>query len=129
MEVAQFFGQTLTVGAIATGVTQIFKLADEVLPSIKQIPVVGKGLGWLVDTITPEDPAAIRIFVAVLCFALNILGIYLQTGHVEINLLLMFATFKSFLDSSGMYVLLKPQLQQVNDVATEKIEEKIKDPQ
>lgn len=106
MDVGIFFGQTLSVAGVTAAVTQILKVAQDVVPSLKKIPVIGATLSWLVDTITPEDPAAIHIFVAFLCFGLNVFSTYMQTGSADINFLTLGQTLMSFLQANGAYVLL-----------------------
>ena len=106
MEVGTFLGQTLTVAGVAAGLTQILKAAEEVHPYLRKIPGIGAALAWLVDTITPEDPAAIQIFVALLCFGLNILSTYLRVGSVELDVMALGSTLISFLQANGAYTLI-----------------------
>lgn len=106
MDVGTFFGQTLTVAGVAAGITQIFKVTETVHPVLKKIPVIGPSLAWLIDTITPEDPAAIQIFVGFLCFALNIGSAYVRDGQVTLDVLTVAQTLVSFLQASGAYTVL-----------------------
>jgi hypothetical protein len=104
--VAVFFGQTITISMVSSIVTQVFKVADGVHPYVREIPVIGPSLSWLIDTVTPEDPGAIRIFVALLCFVMNIIGNYWTEGFAEFNLQLGVQTLVSFLMATGAYDVL-----------------------
>ncbi len=117
MDVAIFLGQTLTVAGVTAGVTQILKVTENLHPFVKKVPVIGPMLDWLIDTITPEDPGAIQIFVGILCFGLNILAAYMRDGYVEVNLLLWGQTLASFLQASGGYVVILKRFQAVPTVA------------
>lgn len=106
MDVATFSGQTLSVAGVTAAVTQIFKVADGVTPRLAKIPVVGSGLAWLVDTITPDDELAIHIFAAAMCLGLNLLATYMQTGAMQIDLATAGQTLVSFMEANGAYALL-----------------------
>ncbi|MBX4215872.1 hypothetical protein KW797_02910 [Candidatus Parcubacteria bacterium] len=103
LPIGTFYGLTVSLGMVATGVTQVLKVSEQLPPSLAKIPVVGPFLAWFVDTITPEDPGAIQIFVLALCFGLNELAFWKLTGHMQIDFLATVTTLSSFVHAMGGY--------------------------
>lgn len=105
LAVGTFFGYSLSVGAVVAGITQFFKLLETV-PYLSRIPFVQ----WLLDTVTKEDPTAIQIFVAILCFVLSLAAEWIATGHPPaIDPLTAYSTVTSFLTATAAFhLVLKP---------------------
>ncbi len=103
--VATFFGYTVSVGGVVAALTQAIKLAESI-PFLSKIPFVQ----WIVDTVTKEDPTAIRIFVVFTCLVLNLVGQWISTGHWPmLDPIMLAATFSSFLAATATFhVVLQP---------------------
>lgn len=103
--ITQLLAQVTASGGIATGVTQFFKVLETLPPTLARIPYIGTGLAWLVDTITPEDPAAIRIFNYAVAQTVTFLLAFAQTGQAEVDIAMLLTGLAGFLQSQGLYIL------------------------
>ena len=100
LAIGEFFGLSLSVGAVVTGITQIVKITENI-PWLGKFPPVR----WLLDTIVEGKNAnAKRVFVAALCFGLSLLAIKLKTGvwpDMDVRYLLF--SIKAFFDATASY--------------------------
>ena len=101
--VGAFFGLSLTVGMVATGLTQIVKVTQSI-PGLSKLPPVQ----WLLRSINSGNVMSNRVFVAVICLALSALSAYLKNGVLPsfTDPTYYLFSFKAFLDATAGYKLL-----------------------
>lgn len=95
----------VTSGGSATIITQILKVTEELPAVLAKIPVVGPSLAWLVDTITPEDPASIRLFSGFVSFAGTLFMTYMKTGEASLSIPTILTGLGAFMMSQGFYTV------------------------
>ena len=106
MQIGQFFGLTLTVGAVATLVTEAIKQTQRI-PWLSALPPVQ----WIINAVTSGNVISIRVFLAVLCLALSYLALYPTNGTVPTitmdaqGLQYLLFSAKAFFDATAGYTL------------------------
>ncbi len=107
MPIGQFFGLSLTVGALITGLTQALKVT-QTIPFLSKVPLVQR----LVNAVAKGNVIQVRAFVAVLCVILSTLAAYLQTGALpELNAQFLLFNLKAFFDATAGYTLLRGSME------------------
>jgi len=107
MQVAQFFGMTITVGAVAAVITELIKQTQRI-PWLSALPPVQ----WVLNAVATGNVISVRVFLAVLCLGLSYLALYLTNGTVPSITFdaqglqyLLFAA-KAFFDATAGYTLV-----------------------